>query len=127
MRLLWSLPKAAPALLRHLEAYVELAGQDLARARRELAENFLALAVVAASLFFTALMGCAAVVALTWDTPHRLAAILGMGLFFLGIAAAAMIYRSRSARENPPFPASVREAWREDRAILERILSDKDR
>jgi uncharacterized membrane protein YqjE len=78
-------------------------------------------------LFFTALMGCAAVVALTWDTPHRLGAILGMGLFFLGVAAVAMLYRSRNARERPPFLASVREEWREDRVILERILSDQDR
>jgi uncharacterized membrane protein YqjE len=127
VRLLWSLPKALPALLHHLAAYVELAGQDLARARRELAENIVALVVVAISLFFAALMGCAAVVALTWDTPHRLAAILGMGLLFLGVAAAVMMYRSRAARERPPFRASVREEWREDRVILERILSDKDR
>ena len=125
--MLWSFPKVAPALLHHLAAYVELVGLDLARARRDLAENFLALAVIAISLFFTALMGCAVVVALTWDTPHRLAAILGMGFFFLGIAAAAMIYRLRAARENAPFLASVREEWRKDRAILERILSDKDR
>ena len=126
MRILWSLPKAMPALLRHLEAYVELVGEDLARARRESAENFVALAVIAAGLFFSALMGCAAVVALTWDTPRRLAAILGMGLFFLVVAAAAMVYRARAARERPPFLISVREAWREDRVILERILSDKD-
>ncbi len=125
--MLWSLPKAVPALLQHLTAYVDLAGQDLARARRELAANFIALMVIAASLFFAALMGCATVVALTWDTPHRLAAILGMGLLFLGIAAAAMIYRARAAREKPPFLASVREEWQVDRAILERILSGKDR
>jgi uncharacterized membrane protein YqjE len=126
VRILWSLPKAVPALLHHLEAYLELAGQDLARARRESAENFVAVAVIAAGLFFSALMGCAAVVALTWDTPHRLAAILGMGVFFLGLAAAAMIYRSRAARQRPPFLASVREEWQEDRVILERILADKD-
>ena len=126
MRLFWSLPKALPALLHHLAAYVDLAGQDLARARRELAENIVALVVVALSLLLTALMGCAAVVAITWDTPHRLAAILGMGVFFLGLAAAAMIYRSRAARERPPFLASVRKEWQEDRVILERILADKD-
>lgn len=127
MRLLWSLPKAVPALLHHLEAYVELAGEDLARARRELAENIVVLVVVAISLFFTALMGCAAIVALTWDTPHRLGAILGMGLFFLGVAAVTMLYRARKVRERPPFLASVRDEWREDRVILERILSDQDR
>jgi uncharacterized membrane protein YqjE len=127
MRMLWRLPKAAPALLRHLAAYVELAADDLARARRELTANIVALVVVAVSLFFAALMGCAAVMALTWDTSHRLAAILWMGGFFLGIAAVAVIYRSRTAREQPPFLASVRQEWQEDRVILERILSEEDR
>ncbi len=125
--MLWALPKAVPALLQHLTAYVDLAEQDLARARRQLAANIIALMVIAASLFFTALMGCATVVALTWDTPYRLGAILGMGLLFLGIAAAAVLYRTRSAREKPPFLASVREEWQVDRVILERILSGKDR
>jgi uncharacterized membrane protein YqjE len=127
LRLLWSLPKLVPALLHHFAAYLELAGEDLARARRELAESILAMVVAAVSLFFTALMGCAAVVALTWDTPHRLTAILGMGGLFLGVAAAAMIFRARLMRERPPLLASVREEWREDRVILERILSGEDR
>jgi len=35
MRLLWSLPKAAPALLRHILGYVELAVQDLDQLQRD--------------------------------------------------------------------------------------------
>jgi uncharacterized membrane protein YqjE len=127
MRLLWSLPKLVPALLNHVAGYLQLAGEDLARARRELGLSILAMAVVAVSLFFTALMVCAAVVALTWDTPHRLTAILGMGGLFLGIAAAAAIYRARLVRERSSLFASVSEEWREDRVILERIFSDQDR
>jgi len=126
MRVLWSLPKAAPVLLRHLAAYVELAGYDLEQSQREFAAKMIASLVVAVSLFFAVLMGCAAVVALTWDTPHRFAAIAWLGGGFLLIALIAMIYRASLLREETPFLASVRQAWQDDRAIIERILSDDE-
>jgi uncharacterized membrane protein YqjE len=126
MRLLWLLPKAAPALLRHLVAYAELAAYDLTRSQRDVAANIIASVVVGVSLFFAILMGCAAVVALTWDTSHRLAAIAWMGGGFLAVAIIAMIYRSKAASDRTPFLASVRHEWQEDRVILERILSDDD-
>lgn len=126
MRVLWLLPKAAPALMRHLAAYVELAGSDLARTQRELAASIVAFVVVAISLFFAVLMGCAAVVAATWDTPHRLVAILCMAGGFVVIAIIAMIYRANVMRAHAPFLASVRQEWKEDRVILERILSDEN-
>jgi len=124
MRLLWLLPKAAPALLRHLAAYADLAGYDLARFERELAASIVAFAVVAVCLFFALVMGCAAVLALTWDTPHRLAAIVWLGGGFLAVAVIAIAYRSNLRRNHAPFMASVREQWQEDKVILERILSD---
>ncbi len=124
MRLLWLLPKAAPALLRHLAAYADLAGYDLVRLEREVAARIVAFVVVAVCLFFAVVMGCAAVVALTWDTPHRFAAIAWMGGGFLAAAVIAMLYRSNVKRGHAPFMASVREQWREDKVILERILSD---
>jgi len=64
VRLLWSLPKAAPALLRHLAAYADLASLDLARARREFAAELLGSAIAAISGLFALFMGCLAVVAL---------------------------------------------------------------
>jgi uncharacterized membrane protein YqjE len=126
MRVLWSLPKAAPALLRHLAAYAELAAYDLAQSRRDLASNVTASLIVVASLFFAVLMGCAAVVALTWDTPHRVSAIAWMGGGFVLVAVLAMIYRSKVAAGQAPFLASVRREWKEDSVIIERILSDED-
>ncbi len=127
MRLLWLLPKAAPALLRHLAAYVDLAGLDLARARREIAAEFLATAVAAVSGLFAVLLGCLAVVAYTWDTPHRVTAIVWMGGGFLGVCIAAAAYRANAVRAKSQFLASVRRAWEEDRVLLEHILSsDQD-
>jgi uncharacterized membrane protein YqjE len=127
VRLLWSLPKAAPALLRHLAAYVDLASLDLARTRREIGAEFLATAVAAVCGLFAVLLGCLAVVACTWDTPHRVTAIVWMGGGFLGLAIAAVVYRANAVRAKSEFLGSVRRAWEEDRVLLERILSsDQD-
>jgi uncharacterized membrane protein YqjE len=126
VRVLWLLPKAAPALLRHLAAYAELAGSDLAQTQRDIAASIVAFVVVAISLFFAVCLGCAAVVAATWDTPHRLVAILCMAGGFLVLAIIAVIYRANLVRGHGPFLASVRQEWREDRVILERILSDEN-
>ena len=126
MRVLWSLPKAAPALLRHLAAYIELAGYDLEQAKRDAAADIVASVIVGLGFFFAVLMGCAAVIAVTWDTPHRLAAIGWMGGGFLALAVAALIYRTKAAGARAPFLASVRREWKEDVVILERILADEE-
>ena len=126
MRVLWMLPKAAPALMRHIAGYVELAALDLAQSRRDLAANLLASVIAGVAVFFTLLLACAGVVAATWDTPHRVAAIVWMAAVFLAIAVFALIHRSRAARRQAPFLATVRREWQEDAVILERILSDED-
>jgi len=127
VRLLWSLPKAAPALLRHLVAYVDLASLDLARAQREIAGQLLSVAILIVCSLFALFMGCLAVVAYTWDTPHRISAIAWMGVGFLGIAIVAAVYWARAARSRSQFLASVRREWHEDRVLLERLLSsDQD-
>jgi uncharacterized membrane protein YqjE len=123
VRLLWSLPKAAPALLRHLVAYADLASLDLARAQREIAGQLLSLAIIIICGLFALLLGCLAVVAYTWDTPHRIGAIAWMGVGFLGIAIVAAVYWARAARSRSQFLAAVRREWREDRVLLERLLS----
>ena len=123
MRLLWSLPKAGPALLRHLAAYAELAGEDLAQTQRELGARLVAGAVLGASIFFVILSGCLLVMALTWDTPYRVAAAAWMVGTFALVAILAGVYRSRVVQARAPFLGTVRREWQEDRLILERILS----
>jgi uncharacterized membrane protein YqjE len=127
VRLLWSLPKAAPALLRHLAAYADLASLELARAGREITAQIVASAIVVICALFALFMGCLAVIAYTWDTPHRVAAIAWMAGGFLGLAIAAAVYLARVARSRSQFLASVRREWLEDRVLLERLLSsDQD-
>jgi uncharacterized membrane protein YqjE len=76
---------------------------------------------------FAVLMGCLAVVAYTWDTPHRVSAIAWMGGGFLLAAIVAAILRANAARARSSFLATVRREWQQDRVLLERILSsDQD-
>jgi uncharacterized membrane protein YqjE len=127
MRVLWSLPKAAPALLRHLGAYVELAAYDLEQAKRDAVSAIVVSVIVGVALLFAILMGCAAVIAVTWDTPHCLSAIAWMGGAFVALAVIAMIYRSKTAAGQAPFLDSVRREWKQDSVILERIIADDDK
>jgi len=127
VRLLWSLPKAAPALLRHFAAYVDLASLDLVRAQREITAELLASAIVVICGLFAVFMGCLAVVACTWDTPYRVTAIAWLGGGFVLVAVAAAVYRSIVVRAKSPMLGSVRREWQQDRVLLERILSsDQD-
>jgi uncharacterized membrane protein YqjE len=126
MRLLWSLPKAAPALLRHLAGYVELAGQDLEQTQRDFTARLRAAAIIGVSLFFVVLSGCLLVVALTWDTPHRVAAIAWMGGAFLVVALIAALYGSSALRAQTTFLATVQREWQVDRVLVEQLLSSNE-
>ena len=126
MRLLWSLPKAAPALLRHMVAYAELIGQDLDQTQRDLKARLLASVLLVICLFFAIFSACLVVVALSWDTPYRVAAIAWMGGTFVLLAVIAGLYRSRLVSGHAPFLATVRREWAEDRVIMDKILADQD-
>jgi len=123
VRALWSLPKAAPALLRHLAAYAELAALDVARAQREIGSIVVATLIAAVCLMFCLFLGCLAVIAYYWDTAHRVAAIAWLAGGFLLVAAIMLIYGSRLSRARTPLLADLRREWQEDRVILERLLS----
>ncbi len=108
-------------------AYVELAAEDLEKTQSELAARFMAAAIMGLCIFFAMLSGCLMVLALTWDTPHRVTAIAWMGAVFVIAAILAAVYRSNLINSQAPFLSTVRREWHEDRVILERILSpDQD-
>jgi len=126
VRLLWLIPKAAPALLRHLIGYIDLIGLDLGRAQREFAAQLVMSAIVAICGVFALLMGCLAVVAYTWDTPYRVTAIACMGGGFLIAAVAAVIYRSKAMRARSELFGSLQREWQADRQLLEHLMSSSN-
>jgi uncharacterized membrane protein YqjE len=112
--------------MRHIGAYIELVGLDLARAHREITAQVVASAILAICILFAVFLTCLGVIAYFWDTPYRLAAIAWMAGGFLVAAIAAAIYRSRAARARSPLLSDVRREWHEDRVILEKILSSDE-
>jgi uncharacterized membrane protein YqjE len=119
---IWSLPKAAPALFRHIGAYIDLAALDLQRTRREIAVLAVTAVIIAVCALFLLFLICLAIVAFTWDTPYRLLAIGLMAGGFLVVGVVAVIYLSNTVRSGSPFLADVRKEWQEDRVILGRIF-----
>jgi uncharacterized membrane protein YqjE len=126
VRVLWLLPKAAPALLRHIGAYFELVALELEQSRRDLTVNMLAAVVAGVCVFFAVLMGCVVIVALTWDTPYRVPAVAWTGGAFVAVAVLALIYRSKVMKDQPPFLAAVKREWQEDVVVLESILAEPE-
>ncbi len=126
MRVLWLLPKAAPALLRHIGAYLELVALDLEQAKRDLSLNILASVVAGVCVFFAVLMGCVVIVALTWDTPYRVPAVAWTAGAFLAVAVLALIYRSKVMKDQQAFLTSVKREWQEDVVVLESILAEPE-
>lgn len=126
MRLLWLLPKLAPLLLQHLVGYVDLAGQELEQTQRNLAARMVAGVIVCVCVFFVILSGCLLVLAMTWDTPYRVAAVAWMGGIFLLLATVAAAYRAKLINRQEPFFQMVRREWQEDRVILERLLDSHE-
>lgn len=126
MRALWSLPKAAPALLRHFAAYGELIATDIVRAQREIGVTLVAFCFAALGLMFAVLLACIGVIAYYWDTSYRVASVAWLAGIFLLLTLIAVGIGMRSVKKRSPFLADVRREWQEDRVILDRILSPEE-
>jgi uncharacterized membrane protein YqjE len=126
LRALWSLPKAAPALLRHLAAYAELIALDCSRAQRELGSVFIAATVAAVCGLFCLLLACLALVAYYWDTPYRVVVIGSLSGGFLVLAVIMLVYAKRLVGARTPFLSDLQREWQQDKVILEHALSSDD-
>jgi uncharacterized membrane protein YqjE len=126
MRGWWSLPQAAPILLRHLLAYAELAEEDLQRFSRRASARLIALVVALLGAMFLLFMVCVAIIAATWDTPHRMVAIFWLLGFFAVLTLAALVAALSGARDQPSMFANVKREWSQDRMILDRLLAGRE-
>jgi len=124
LRALRSLQQAIPILLRHLGAYLELAEQDMIATKAEAVARLRLVIVFSVSAFFTILMVCILVIALTWDGENRVFAIIFMGCVFTALTAASGLYLAQ-LRSSKPFDG-VRREWRQDRELIDRLFVDDD-
>jgi uncharacterized membrane protein YqjE len=84
--------------------------------------RLIAIGVVVVAAVFTLLISCVAVIAATWDTPHRMLAVYCMLGCFAGILVIALAGLSQGNSRGPALFASVKREWALDRVILDRIL-----
>ena len=116
-----------PAVLRHLEAYAEVAGADARDAAATVARRLFALLLAAASAFIALLMFCAWLLALTWDGPWRVWTAAGLALAFAAAAAGLAIpVLRRRTKADTMFFSRVRNEWSRDRELIDRALNGSD-
>lgn len=118
-----SLSRLLPLLLRHLDAYGAVAGEDAKDAVARLGQHLARVLVAAGFALLAAIMACAFLLMLAWDQPWRewvpafLAIAFALAAF--GIASPA---RRGASGQGPLFPR-VRREWRRDRELMERTAA----
>jgi uncharacterized membrane protein YqjE len=117
-----------PAILRHLEAYTEVAGEDVREAAQAVARRLLVLLLTGAAAFVAILMGCAWLLALTWDGPWRnwTAAGLALGFAAIAIGLAFAVLRP-GERRRIEFFSRTRFELKRDRELIDRAFNGRDR
>lgn len=113
---------AAPHLVHLVALHEELAQQEWAQEKARLLQLLLASLLGFTCLVITLLLSCALVVALSWQTPYRIVALLGL-LLGHGLVAALAWWRASTlvARGAMRF-ATTREELAADIALLKSRL-----
>jgi uncharacterized membrane protein YqjE len=116
-----------PAILRHLQAYADIAGEDAREVATAIARRLLALLVAGAAAFVALLMACVWLLALTWDGPWRAWTAAGLALGFAAVAAglALAVLRPR-AEHRVEFFSRTRFELNRDRELLERAFNGRE-
>lgn len=114
-----------PAVLRHLEAYAEVAGEDAREAATLLARKLAAILVAVVAAFIALLLFCFWLVALAWDGPWRNWVAGGLALTFALAAVVLALPVLRPKGGPPAFFARTRTELGRDRVLLERAFDGR--
>jgi uncharacterized membrane protein YqjE len=119
--------RVVPTILRHLEGYVEIAGEDAREATAFVARRLLALVVAGACAFVALLMTCAWLLVLAWETPWRAWTAAGLAVLF-GAAAVALAWPAfrRATSPHALFFPRVRNELSRDRELIDRAFDGQE-
>lgn len=114
-----------PGMLRHLEAYAGLAGEDVREAATLLARKLASILAAAVTGLVALLMLCLWLIALAWDGPWRNWVAGGLALAFALLAAALALPVLRPRDGPPAFFARTRSELGRDRELVERAFAPR--
>lgn len=126
MMSLTSFSRLVPLILRHLDAYTEIAEKDAQDALSALARRTTLAMIAVAAALVSVLMACIGIIAVTWEGPHRVLAPVALAAVFAAVAAWSWIAARRHRAGNPTLLAGVRAEIVKDRALLERAIAPLD-
>ncbi len=112
----------ATVVVRHAGAYADLITSDLDSMWNGLVNRVWAGIILAAALLLTVMLGCAWIIAMTWNTDWRATVIAILATFFLGVALAYRHLRSLGGRF-PGARSRTARAWDQDRLLMEEVLN----
>jgi uncharacterized membrane protein YqjE len=120
------LGRLVPVILRHLDAYAEIAGEDVREAAAQVAQRLLALLLAGACALVASLMLCTLILLLAWDTPWRAWVAAGLALAF-AIGAVALAWPALGRRSAPDalFFPRTRSEFSRDRELIERAFNGR--
>jgi protein-S-isoprenylcysteine O-methyltransferase Ste14 len=96
-----SFSRLVPLVLRHLDAYTEIAEKDAQDALSAMARRA-ALAMIAfAAAFVSVLMACIGIIAVSWEGPHRVLVPVALAIAFAAVAALTWLAARRHRAGNP--------------------------
>lgn len=123
-----ALARLVPALVRHVVAYGDLLCEETEDALRVWRRRVLGLLVGLIAGSLALLMACVAVIAATWDGPHRLSAVIALCVAFAVVALLGLWYANAAPASDQPQPFErLRAEWDADRreiAALHPSLAD---
>jgi uncharacterized membrane protein YqjE len=118
-----SFSRLVPLVLRHLDAYTEIAEKDAQDALSALARRAALAMIALATALISVLMACIGIIAVTWEGPHRVLAPVALAAVFAAVAAWSWIAARRHRAGNSTLLAGVRAEIGKDRALVERAIA----
>lgn len=120
--------RLVPAMIRHLEGYAEIAGEDAREATSFVAKRLLAMLAAGACGFVALLMFCIWLLAIAWDTAARTWTAAGLMLAF-GAGAVFLAWPALRGERGPHavFFPRVRNELSRDRELIEKAFNGRGR